>query len=72
MVGNMVGVGGPTIRSGCLPITAYLFCRPTDTVKQGGILGHLIHYTCQGAGPDSAGILDQSMRARSRVGIGFS
>ncbi len=22
MVGNMVGVGGPTIRSGCLPITA--------------------------------------------------
>ena len=21
MVGNMVGVGGPTIRSGCLPIT---------------------------------------------------
>ncbi len=24
MVGNMVGVGGPTIRSGCLPISGYL------------------------------------------------
>jgi hypothetical protein len=23
MVGNMVGVGGPTIRSGCLPISGY-------------------------------------------------
>ncbi len=23
MVGNMVGVGGPTIRSGCLPISEY-------------------------------------------------
>jgi hypothetical protein len=37
MVGNMVGVGGPTIRSGCLPISAdALISYPWDpcTVKK--------------------------------------